>query len=71
MASVKTSADIMDGVGEATGGAGVADGAEGADGAVAGADEEGLNSGVVTVGVLDLVVTECRLGKVDWPHHHL
>ena len=45
-ASAKMSADIMDGAGVATGGTGGADGAEEA---VAGADEEGLDSGAGTV----------------------
>ena len=43
---MKTSADVMDGVGVATGGIGGADGAEEA---VAGANEEGLNSRAGTV----------------------
>ena len=46
MASAKMFADVMDGVGVAIGGT---RGADGAEEAVAGADEEGLNSGAGTV----------------------
>ena len=46
------SADVMDGVGVATGGTG----ADGAEEAVAGADEEGLKSGASTVADLAWVV---------------
>ena len=52
------SADVMDGVGVATGGTG---GADGADMTVAGADEEGLNSEAGIVAHLAWVV-KCVCG---------